>query len=136
MDLLEELKKNGPSCIFMTCHLEKITDAFEYKIIAALNGRQFELFKTRNPITAIKELEACCLKYSISESDNSSIKSIDNSISTLEDYVKRITADREARESELNKLTKKELMQKAKDMKLEFRTAMSKEEIVSIIMKY
>lgn len=136
MDLLEELKKNGPRCIFMTSHLEKTTDTFEFRIIAVLNGRQFELFKTRNPITAINELQSCSIKYSSTPAECASIKAIDASISTLEDYVARLTADRKAKEDELNKLTKKDLMQKAKELKLDFKTSMTKDEFVKIIMQY
>lgn len=135
MDLLKKLKEYGPSCIFLTCGLESVTDTFEYKIIAVIEGKQYELYKTRNPITAIKEIEACCLKYSIRNVESSSIKNIEKNIKTLEEHVAKLVEDKKEKISELQSLTKKDIIQKAREIGVDFKTAMSKDEIINIIIE-
>ena len=135
MEILDEIKRNGPECIFLTSSLETSTDTFEYRIIAVINQKQHILFKTRNPITAVDELNACNIKYGKSFKDSESIKSIEKCILTLEDYVTKVTADKKAEIEKLNSLTKKELIEKAREMKKEFKTSLSKEEIINIIVE-
>ena len=130
MDLLDKLQKSGPECIFMTCEYENSTGVFIYNIMSVIDGKQNKLYSTRNPIAAIQELNSCIIKYGNKTHECNSIKKIESAIETIEEYVERILADKKAEEEKWNAMTKKEVMAKARELGVDFKTAMTKEEII------
>jgi glucosamine 6-phosphate synthetase-like amidotransferase/phosphosugar isomerase protein len=135
LDLLDKLQKSGPECIFMTCEYENSTGVFIYNIMSVIEGKQNKLYSTRNPITAIQELNSCIIKYGNRTHECNSIKKIESAIETIEEYVERMLADKKAEEEKWNAMTKKEVMTKARELGVEFKTAMSKEEIIKKIIE-